>query len=271
MAAEATPKSNRAVGIGGQYGYYTDTETGLVLMTHRYYDAGKGRFINRDPIGAAGGINLYGFVGNNPVTGADPEGTDRLDDASLAANTAGFVPILGIPADLTSAGISAKQHDWFGVGLSLVGMVPLLGDATDGIKEVRGGVKVVRALKDSGEAAELARAGEDLFVGTYDAAYGALRRAGHTGELTAHHVVQDAGSEVSHGKGITISLRKAIHEATETFRRPKRMLSTMRQYLAADISELRRLLRENGYSREVVNRQLRELIRQNKALGGFEK
>jgi len=43
-------------------------------MTHRYYDAGKGRFINRDPIGVAGGINLYGFVGNNPVTGADPSG-----------------------------------------------------------------------------------------------------------------------------------------------------------------------------------------------------
>jgi len=50
-------------------------------MTHRYYDAGKGRFINRDPIGAAGGINLYGFVGNNPVTGADPSGLRDLTKA----------------------------------------------------------------------------------------------------------------------------------------------------------------------------------------------
>jgi len=46
------------------------------MVTHRYYAAGKGRFLTRDPIGYAGGINLYGFVGNNPVTGADPEGTD---------------------------------------------------------------------------------------------------------------------------------------------------------------------------------------------------
>jgi len=45
-------------------------------MTNRYYDPGTGRFLTRDPIGYGGGINLYGFVGNNPVTGADPEGTD---------------------------------------------------------------------------------------------------------------------------------------------------------------------------------------------------
>ena len=48
----------------------------LVLVANRYYDPGTGRFLTRDPIGVAGGINLYGFVGNNPVTGADPEGTD---------------------------------------------------------------------------------------------------------------------------------------------------------------------------------------------------
>jgi len=45
-------------------------------MTNRYSDLGTGRFLTRDPIGYGGGINLYGFVGNNPVTGADPEGTD---------------------------------------------------------------------------------------------------------------------------------------------------------------------------------------------------
>ncbi len=33
--------------FGGEYGYYTDTETGLLCLTHRYYDPGTGKFINR--------------------------------------------------------------------------------------------------------------------------------------------------------------------------------------------------------------------------------
>ncbi len=71
-------------GFGGQHGYYTDPETGLSLLTHRYYDAGAGRFVTRDPIGYRGGINLYGFAGNNPVNRMDPEGTDDLADGLQA-------------------------------------------------------------------------------------------------------------------------------------------------------------------------------------------
>jgi len=73
------------VGFGGQHGYYTDVETGMQLLTHRYYDSGRGRFVTRDPIGYNGGINLYGFVGNNPVNDIDPEGTqspNKDDDNS---------------------------------------------------------------------------------------------------------------------------------------------------------------------------------------------
>ncbi len=62
------------VGFGGQHGYYTDPQTGLCLLTHRYYDATAGRFLTRDPIGYGGGINLYGFAGNNPVNRNDPDG-----------------------------------------------------------------------------------------------------------------------------------------------------------------------------------------------------
>ena len=46
---------------------YTDDETGLVWYGHRYYEPELGRFINRDPIEEDGGLNLYGFVGNDPV------------------------------------------------------------------------------------------------------------------------------------------------------------------------------------------------------------
>jgi RHS repeat-associated protein len=46
---------------------YTDNETGLIYYGFRYYDARNGRFINRDPIEERGGMNLYGFCGNDGV------------------------------------------------------------------------------------------------------------------------------------------------------------------------------------------------------------
>ncbi|MBC8135487.1 MAG: RHS repeat-associated core domain-containing protein [Fibrella sp.] len=61
-------------GFGGRYGYYTDSETGLQLCTFRYYDPNTGRWINRDPIGYRGGINLYAYCDSNPVMRADPLG-----------------------------------------------------------------------------------------------------------------------------------------------------------------------------------------------------
>jgi RHS repeat-associated protein len=45
--------------------------TGLYYYGYRFYDAGAGRFINRDPIGEEGGVNLYGFVENDGVNRVD--------------------------------------------------------------------------------------------------------------------------------------------------------------------------------------------------------
>ncbi len=74
-----TPDTLDPIGFGGQHGYYRDYTTGLYLLTHRYYDTGTGRFVTRDPIGYTGGINLYGFAGNNPVNESDPSGFDPND------------------------------------------------------------------------------------------------------------------------------------------------------------------------------------------------
>lgn len=75
-SGHSAPPHKDPVGFGGQWGNYTDPETNLLCLTHRYYDTGTGRFINRDPIDYAGGVNLYGFTGNNPVNEMDPNGTD---------------------------------------------------------------------------------------------------------------------------------------------------------------------------------------------------
>src|SRR5690606_33329300 len=46
----------------------------------RMYDPKVGRFISEDPIGFAGGdINLYGYVGNDPIGKRDPLGLYEID------------------------------------------------------------------------------------------------------------------------------------------------------------------------------------------------
>ncbi|HEY5911514.1 MAG TPA: RHS repeat-associated core domain-containing protein [Verrucomicrobiae bacterium] len=51
-----------------------DTASGLLYYACRYYAPNLQRWLNRDPIGGAGGLNLYGFVANNPTHKVDPFG-----------------------------------------------------------------------------------------------------------------------------------------------------------------------------------------------------
>jgi len=69
---------NEPFGYKGQFGYYTDSETGLQILTHRYYDPANGRFLTRDPIGYNGGTNLYAHGSNNPTNNIDPLGLATL-------------------------------------------------------------------------------------------------------------------------------------------------------------------------------------------------
>jgi len=48
--------------------------SGVSYFRNRAYDSRTGRWLQEDPIGVAGGLNLYQFNGNNPVTYTDPFG-----------------------------------------------------------------------------------------------------------------------------------------------------------------------------------------------------
>jgi len=79
-----------------------DSETGLYYYRARYYDAGTGRFLQKDPIGLRGGLNLYRYVRNNPSNYVDPTGR--------VLGLAVFIPALvesGIQAGIAITGAMA--------------------------------------------------------------------------------------------------------------------------------------------------------------------
>ena len=49
-------------------------EGNLLYIRRRWYDPQLGRFLSPDPIGFAGGLNQYGYVGGNPINNTDPSG-----------------------------------------------------------------------------------------------------------------------------------------------------------------------------------------------------
>jgi uncharacterized protein RhaS with RHS repeats len=53
---------------------------GFQYLRNRWYDPGTGRFTQEDPIGFAGGVNLYAYAGSNPVMYTDPFGLCKEGD-----------------------------------------------------------------------------------------------------------------------------------------------------------------------------------------------
>jgi RHS repeat-associated protein len=96
-----TLNSNPGFQPFGFAGGLHDDQTGLTRFGARDYDSETGRWTTKDPIGFAGGSNMYQYVTGDPVNYVDPSGLDPckittalgvvIVDQSIAHRTRAFI------------------------------------------------------------------------------------------------------------------------------------------------------------------------------------
>jgi len=70
-------------------GQYFDAETGLHQNYFRDYDPKTGRYVQADPIGLEGGINVFIYVEGNPLNFFDPDGLEPRGERGGTGGSAG--------------------------------------------------------------------------------------------------------------------------------------------------------------------------------------
>jgi RHS repeat-associated protein len=149
----------------------------LLGAPFRFYQPAFGRWLSRDPIGEDGGLNLYGYVRNNPANLIDPLGLDWASWNSVVPPSIGTNPAfasrantfeptaslagLGIAGAVTGASLLPEA------GLALAARYPALAAAAAYLSHLFGG---------TGE--DLSSGLGDLTVGEVNAIQAVVNRAG---------------------------------------------------------------------------------------------
>jgi uncharacterized protein RhaS with RHS repeats len=165
------------------------------------YDSGAGRFTQEDPIGLAGGLNLYGYGEGDPINNSDPFG---LCIGNLPCPK-GFVNAVAGFGDALSFGLTDLVRDAIGANdVVSKGSVAYLGGTAAGI-----GVGVALGAGAAGLAAAEGSAGRVVVGETMGRVRGAARQLGAETFETAATTAKQMWRENS------TWLRKAMRDGKE--------------------------------------------------------
>ena len=136
--------------------------SGLYYYGARYYAPWLQRWVSSDPAGDVDGLNLYGFVGNNPVSFVDVQGNSR--EGHEIVNFANFLTVLSDYSVTAQEQIQNFSHGQYGV--------ELLGNfAGEGINAAAGflgglylGAKIGSMLPDNPHMVNFTEQGKPPFL-----------------------------------------------------------------------------------------------------------
>ncbi len=160
----------------GYTGQRYDSEKGLYYYRARHYSPALGRFLQPDPLGYGPGMNMYGYVHNDPVNRTDSSGT--VDDDFLAARR-----VLGSAYSLNDAVTTPAAFITAGIFAYLGGAG--LAAANESIVMSSLGLRA-GALLGAGAAGGVAG------VGTLGISRDAIASGTYTGKEVAYRAVMNA-------------------------------------------------------------------------------
>ena len=138
----------------GFTGHYYHVGSNLHLTLFRAYDQEFGRWLSPDPIGEAGGLNLYGYVSGNPVNYKDPLGLEVAGGEEISEYVELGVGVIG--EGLTAAGDFLNNlYNWDGPGTWGKAPNPNMACGTPPLVGPAGGLKVIKVWRTAAEWAKI--------------------------------------------------------------------------------------------------------------------
>jgi len=195
---EAAPASSGYVFNLRFPGQYHDTESGLNYNVNRHYEPAIGRYDQPDPMGLAAGLNLYAYVGSNPLSYTDPLGLEWQASIGLSG-TIGFLGFAGggINVGITSNGnitVQLEGHLEAGpgiyAGLGATGGVShtkcdsVEGFSTDSQWVAEGNIGYGPSIGGSGTYNGSTNIGGSTGIGKYGVGAGVMVAGGRSGTVT---------------------------------------------------------------------------------------